>query len=559
MTDNLPLRVRLAMAKYGSPPLPGNAQAAKGDAGGGKGGKQKGGMQQGQRNAPVVQHPDSAEFGDLVICQSQYTTSRTWTEVGALNASLKGQTVWVRSRVHSTRGMGKVSFMVLRSGFFTVQVVADSNEGLSKDATKYVAKLPPESVVDLCGEVRAADVKSCSQSDVELHVKKIFAVSVSEAVLPFKIDDASNPPPSEEEIKALETKKEEEAKQPPKKLQPGQKPKEDSGPIYVGQDTRLDNRWMDLRTPANHAIFRIQGAVCRFFRDYFDKLGFVEIHTPKLIPGVSEGGASVFKTKYFDRTACLAQSPQLYKQMAVVSDLFKVYEIGPVFRAEDSNTHRHMCEFMGMDFEMAFKEHYHEVLSVLANLFVYMFDCIAQHCQPELASIKKQYGVEPLKYNRDTLVLDYKEAVEMLRAAGEEVPADDFNTANEKKLGQLVMDKYQTQLYIVDKWPVAARPFYTMPDPLQPGFTNSYDVFLRGEEITSGAQRIHEPELLKKRATECGIPIEGLQKYIDSFKFGAFPHAGAGIGLERVVMLYLGLDNIRKTSMFPRTPKRLEP
>jgi len=278
------------------------------------------------------------------------------------------------------------------------------------------------------------------------------------------------------------------------------------------------------------------------------------------VPGVSEGGAEVFMFRYLHgKIACLAQSPQLYKQMAVVSDLFRVFEIGHVFRAEDSNTHRHMCEFVGLDFEMAFNEHYHEVLSVLANLFVYIFEMLKEHHSHEIAVVGQQYPVEPLLYTKDTLVLDFEESVQLLQAHGEVVKGDDFTTANEKALGKIVHAKYATDLYIVDKWRQGARPFYTMPDPDRPGYSNSYDVFLRGEEITSGAQRVHDPELLIERAKACNIPIADIQKYVDSFKYGAFPHAGGGVGLERVVMLYLGLDNIRKTSLFPRTPWRLEP
>jgi len=289
-------------------------------------------------------------------------------------------------------------------------------------------------------------------------------------------------------------------------------------------------------------------------------LGFVEIHSPKITPGVSEGGAEVFRLKYFGRNACLAQSPQLYKQMAVTADLFKVFEIGPVFRAENSNTNRHMCEFVGMDFEMEIKEHYHELLQVLGNCFVHIFEQLNKFCQKEMAAIQQQYPFQPLRFRpkNETLVLSHKEACEMLAVQGEIVVID-FTTPQEKLLGKIVAAKYGTDFYIVDKYPLAARPFYTMPSAVDPGTTNSYDVFLRGEEITSGAQRIHDVELLKIRAGECGIPYSNISAYLESFKYGAFPHGGGGIGLERVVMLFMGLNNIRKSSLFPRDPKRLSP
>jgi len=403
----------------------------------------------------------------------------------------------------------------------------------SENFVKYASKLTPESIVDVYGKVQTVPkpVESASQKDVELVVTRLYGISISYPILPFQLDDASR--------------------------------KED-GKVHVGTDIRLDNRWIDLRTPANHAIFRIQSAIGQYYREYFTKLGFVEIHSPKIVPGVSEGGAEVFKFKYLhNKIGCLAQSPQLYKQMGVVSDLYRVFEIGPVFRAEDSNTHRHMCEFTGLDFEMGFTEHYHEVLQVLGSLFVYVFDKLNENYSGEIAAVHAQYPCEPLKYmpkgKKQILILDFEEAVDLLKGIGEVVVGDDLSTPNEKALGKIVKEKYDTDLYIVDKWRLNARPFYTMPDPLKPGYSNSYDVFLRGEEITSGAQRVHDPELLVERAKAWDIPIHSIQKYIDSFKYGAFPHGGAGIGLERVAMLFLGLDNIRKTALFPRTPYRLEP
>lgn len=219
-----------------------------------------------------------------------------------------------------------------------------------------------------------------------------------------------------------------------------------------------------------------------------------------------------------------------------------------------------MCEFVGLDFEMEIREHYHEVLDMLSNLFVYIFDEINKNCQTELAAVNAQYPFSPLKYNKNTLVLSFKEARKMLLDAGEDMGEfSDPTTPQERLLGKLVKEKYDVDLYIVDKYPLAVRPFYTMPSPEDPNYTNSYDVFLRGEEITSGAQRIHDHILLTKRAQECGIPVDSLSSYINSFKYGATPHGGAGIGLERVVMLFLGLNNIRKTSMFPRLPNRITP
>jgi len=502
-----------------------------------------------ERKAPVIAHPDSADFGDLALVQSKYKTDRVWVDFAALDESLIGQNVWLRGRLHTCRAKGNLAFLVMRRGFYTVQAVAFGGGG-KKELLSYASKIPTESIVDIYGQVSKPKdpIKSTTQSAVEIQIAKIYCVNASNPVLPFQLEDASRPDPeAQAKIDAREGKadgKKEEEKQI----------------ITVGTDLRLDNRWIDLRTPANHAIFRIQSRVCQFYRAYFVDKGFVEIHTPKITPGVSEGGADVFRLDYFGSKACLAQSPQLYKQMAVLSDLFKVFEIGHVFRAENSHTHRHMNEFIGLDFEMEIKEHYTELLDVLGGMLVYVFDKLNEHCKGELSAIQRQYPYEPLVYPKKTLVFHFTEAIKMLREAGEEIgDMEDLSTPQEKKLGKLVKAKYNTDFYIVDKYPITVRPFYTMPCPDDPRYTNSYDVFLRGEEITSGAQRIHDLELLKKRATECKIPHNNITKYLESFRYGAWPHGGAGIGLERVVMLFLGLDNIRKTCMFPRTPNRLEP
>jgi len=267
----------------------------------------------------------------------------------------------------------------------------------------------------------------------------------------------------------------------------------------------------------------------------------------------------VFEVKYFETKAYLAQSPQLYKQMAITADFDRVFEIGSIFRAEDSNTRRHLTEFVGLDLEMAFHEHYHEVLEVLKGLFLHIFKGLQERHAAEIAAVNTQYPVRPIRCEK-VEVIPFWDAVAMLRADGQEMgDFDDFSAPLEMRLGELVYEKFGTDIYIVDKFPAAVRPFYTMPDPLHPGYSNSFDVFLRGQEITSGAQRIHDPEMLTKLAIEKGVTPASIQAYIDSFRWGAPPHARAGIGLERLVMLFLGLGNIRKTSLFPRDPKRLTP
>ncbi|CAG2062396.1 unnamed protein product, partial [Timema podura] len=393
-----------------------------------------------------------------------------------------------------------------------------------------------ESIVDIEALVLTVPrkIESCTQKNVELHAKKLFVVSAAKSQLPLLIEDASRPVKEDEDPESLN--------------------------IRVNQDTRLDNRVLDLRTPANQAIFRLEAGVCRLFRDILTKKGFVEIHTPKIIPAASEGGSNVFTVSYFKGSAYLAQSPQLYKQMAIAADFDKVFTVGAVFRAEDSNTHRHLTEFVGLDLEMAFKYHYHEVLETIGDTFTQIFKGLRDQFSDEIAAVGQQFSVEPFKFLDPPLRLEFPVGLAMLREAGVTLgDEDDLSTPDEKLLGRLVKAKYDTDFYILDKYPLAIRPFYTMPDAKDNKKSNSYDMFMRGEEILSGAQRIHDPDFLTERAKHHGIDLEKIKSYIDSFRFGCPPHGGGGIGLERVVMLYLGLDNIRKTSMFPRDPKRITP
>ena len=189
--------------------------------------------------------------------------------------------------------------------------------------------------------------------------------------------------------------------------------------VRVNQDTRLDNRTVDLRTITNQAIFKVQSSVCHLFRKFLTENGFTEIHSPKIIPAASEGGANVFRIPYFKTEAYLAQSPQLYKQMAIASDFERVFEVGPVFRAEDSNTHRHLTEFTGLDMEMTFKEHYHEVLEMIDQLFISIFKGLRDSMKEEIQVIQKQFPVDDFKFWEDkSLVLRYEEGVELLRENG---------------------------------------------------------------------------------------------------------------------------------------------
>jgi len=518
-------------------------------------------------------------FGKKPLIQSQTREGRQWTKIRDLDESKASQKVLVRGRIHTSRASGaNLCFLVLREKGFTIQAVVAKGKEVPKPMVAFVANVPKESIVDVEGVITVPKEKvtSTTQQSVELQVHSFFVISEAET-LPLQIEDAARPKAVlkeqkkvvkdiEQQIAAVQAKlaeeKDEKAHSKLKEELEELEKRKSAAQKYphVKRETRLNNRVVELRTPANAAIFKIQSAVCTLFREYLLKNDFMEIHSPKIIYAASEGGAEVFKVQYFDRSAYLAQSPQFYKQMVICSDFERVFEIGPVFRAENSFTHRHMTEFMGLDLEMTFKEHYHEVLDVLDGLFTHMFDGLANTYARELEIVNQQYSFEPLKYLKPSLRLKFADAVAMLKADG--VTMDDYedlNTAKEKHLGRLVKEKYNTDFFILDRFPLAVRPFYTMPAPDDLKYSNSYDFFLRGEEIMSGAQRVHDPKLLVERLNALKIKPSSVQDYIDSFKYGAPPHGGGGIGLERVVMLYLGLKNIRMSSLFPRDPKRLTP
>ncbi|MEJ1281123.1 aspartyl-tRNA synthetase [Cricetulus griseus] len=274
---------------------------------------------------------------------------------------------------------------------------------------------------------------------------------------------------------------------------------EEEGRATVNQDTRLDNRVIDLRTSTSQAVFSLQSGICHLFRETLINKGLVEIQTPKMTSAASEGGTNVFTVSYFKNNAYLTQSPQLYKQMCICADFEKVFCIGPVFRAEDSNTHRHLTEFVGLDIEMAFNYHYHEVVDEIADSLVQIFKGLQERFQTEIQTVNKQFPCEPFKFLEPTLRLEYCEALAMLREAGVEMgDEEDLSTPKEKLLGHLVKEKYDTDFYVLDKYPLAVRPFYTMPDSRNPKHFNSYDMFMRGEKILSGAQRIYDPQLQQR-------------------------------------------------------------
>ncbi|WFD31277.1 aspartate--tRNA ligase [Malassezia sp. CBS 17886] len=484
-------------------------------------------------------------YGTLPMNQSHSKDNVQLVAIEDIHPDRDGQRITLQARLQTSRApSAKLVFVTLRQNMHCVQAtLAQTPEKVSRQMTKWAAGVTPESIVQVEGTIarvpKPIESASVTVKDAEIKIARMFVVApvTWEGQIPFYVDDATR---SEADIEASQNT--------PRPLPP------------IALDTRLDNRVLDLRTPTNQAIFRLNHGVCRLFREFLDNNGFIEIHTPKLQGAATESGASVFKLGYFKGDAFLAQSPQLAKQMAIAADFGRVYEIGPVFRAEDSNTPRHMTEFTGLDLEMAFQDHYHEVADLINQLFLFIFREVPKRYGRELAAIRRQFPAEEFLVPDAPVRLHFQEGVQMLRDAGYEVSdLDDLSTETERVLGRLVRDKYKTDFYMLDKFPLNIRPFYTMPDPEDQRYSNSYDFFMRGQEILSGAQRVHDAKLLEERLAAANIPVSAMQHYVDAFRLGTPPHAGGGIGLERVVMLYLGLGNIRRASLFPRDPKRLAP
>ncbi|OCK95216.1 aspartyl-tRNA synthetase-like protein [Cenococcum geophilum 1.58] len=452
-----------------------------------------------------------------------------------------------RVAVANTRSQSaKLAFLTLSQGLESIQmVVAETPEYVSRPMIKFAVNIPPESICTVFGVVKRTSekIQSTTIQDFELQARRIYIVSKAQLPLPLQPADSEGPLPLEDKAPTTEVSQ----------AQP-----------LVSLNTRLNNRVLDLRAKLNHRIFLIKDGVDSLFQEFLRSHGFIRIHTPKIMGAPTEGGSSVFRLDYFHRNAYLAQSPQLAKQMAIQSRFPRVMEIGPVFRAENSNTVRHLTEFTGLDMEMEILEDYHEVVDILEKLMLFIFNGLNERYGKETELIRKVYAVEPFKLPAVSNIprIEFSEGVKMLREAGETLDDyDDLTTPQEKKLGQLILEKYNSDFYTLDQFPTAVRPFYTMPSKKNKSYSNSFDMFMRGQEILSGAQRIHIHDLLIERIREHEMSpdSDGLRDYVEGFKFGCPPHGGGGIGLERIVQFYLGLPNIRMTSLFPRDPSRVLP
>ena len=323
-------------------------------------------------------------------------------------------------------------------------------------------------------------------------------------------------------------------------------------------DKRLDWRFLDLRRPELNLMMRVQTTIEKTWREVWLEHNFMEIHSPKLMGSPSESHAELFKLEYFEGHAYLAQSPQFYKQMAMMAGLGKVFEIGPVFRADPSFTSRHATEFISVDMEMSWIDSHEDVMQFQEMLLVRAIQAVKDAHGEEIQSL---YGIDIQVPSVPFPRIPLAEAHKIVEARGYKVPrADgDLDPEGERQIAAHVSEAFGHEFVFLTDYPKNIRPFYHMSHEDNPSLTKSYDLIWKGTEITTGAQREHRIEVLEKQVLDKGLELEGLGFYLDFFRYGAPTHGGFGMGLTRVVMLLLDLPNIREASFLFRGPNRLQP
>jgi len=325
-------------------------------------------------------------------------------------------------------------------------------------------------------------------------------------------------------------------------------------------DRRIDWRYLDLRSEKRRLIFEIQTEIEHEMREWWRKNNYIEIHSPKLLGAPSESGSELFELKYFDETAYLAQSPQFYKQMAMAAGFERVFEIGPVFRANPSFTSRHDTEFTSIDMEISWISSHHDLMKIeeewIRHIFVSLQEKFSQ-------KIEKYYNTSVEVPTTPFPKITMEQAQEVLREVGHIFPENtkegDIDPSGEKKLYSYIKQEYNHDFVFVYDYPYHLRPFYHMKHIDKPHLTKSYDLLYRGLEVTTGAQREHRYQILVEQANEKGVAEKSIQFYLDFFKYGMPPHGGYGFGLTRLIMSILGLPNVREVTYLYRGPNRLKP
>jgi len=412
-----------------------------------------------------------------------------------------GESVLLNGWVQDIRDLAKLKFLMLRDCSGMIQCIVKDKEVLNK-----ISELTLESVVEIKGKVKEANIKAdISRKDVEIEVTDLEILNKAER-LPIQVAEKASD---------------------------------------ANLSTRLDYRFLDLHRREIQAIFKVESTIMQAFREFMVKEGAVEGAFPSLISSSSEGGTELFSAKYFEKKAFLSQSCQLYKQMLACS-MEKVFTIFTVWRAEKHNTPRHLNEARQLDFEMAFADEF-VVMEVMERCVQFIIKKVLELNKSELDLLKVDLKVPKVKY------MTFAEAIELLKKHKIKAEKHDLTPDAEKKLGEL----YPDTIVFVNDWPLEGKPFYIMPKGKDS--SAGFDAIYQGTEISSGGQRVHLPELLEKRLKAKDLNPKDFKAYIDSFRYGAPPHAGWGIGLERLTMLILGIPNIREVTLFPRDRDRLTP
>ena len=322
-------------------------------------------------------------------------------------------------------------------------------------------------------------------------------------------------------------------------------------------DKRMDWRFLDLRRSEMNLVFRIQTTIEQAWRQYWAENNFVEIHSPKLMASASESNAELFKLEYFETHAYLAQSPQFYKQMAMMSGLGRIFEIGPVFRADPSFTSRHATEFVSVDIEVSWIDSHEDIMAIQEQLMHRAITAVKDAHGDEILA---RFGVEVQVPNIPFPRVALHDAIEIIKERGHTVErGGDLDPEGERQIAAWAQETHGHEFVFVTDYPATVRPFYHMRHADNQALTNSYDLIWRGTEITTGAQREHRLDVLIEQVKQKGLEPEGLQTYLDFFKYGAPAHGGFGMGLLRVIMLLLHQPNIREVGFLFRGPNRLEP
>ncbi|WP_433626779.1 aspartate--tRNA(Asn) ligase [Halomicrococcus sp. NG-SE-24] len=421
-----------------------------------------------------------------------------------------GETATIAGWVHEIRDLGGIAFLIVRDATGKIQVKFEKDE-MDDELVETGLDVNRESVVTVTGDV---EEEERAPTGVEVVPSELEVVADAEPELPL----------------------------------------DPSGKVDADLSTRLDNRTLDLRKEEVKAIFEIRAELLRSVRDQFRDLGCTEINTPKIVATGTEGGTELFPITYFGREAFMNQSPQLFKQLMVGSGLERVFEVGPIFRAEEHNTPRHLNEATSIDFESAFYDH-EDAMDACEAVVKAAYEGVAENCQRELELLGyDDFGVPDGDFPR----LSYEEAIERINATGELdeqlVWGDDLPTEGEKALGEDVGSHY----FITD-WPSEIKPFYIKDHDNDEQLSTGFDLMHPRMELVSGGQREHRYDHLVDGFEQQGLDPEQFDYYTKMFKYGMPPHAGWGLGGERLVMTMLGLDNIREAVLYPRDRQRLSP